>query len=117
MSHKRKPTSQRGKKPKVLAKPTADVARVQIIKALNNGRFVARTLGGISKETSIDRSLLIQYLRADPELKAQVKVLPRRTRDGKLLVTTKDHFRKSASFSDKFIDMFASQRVTLKDAD
>lgn len=117
MSHKRKPTSHRGKKPKAVAKPTADVARGRIFKALNNGRFVARTLGGISKETSIDRPLVIRYLRTDPELKTQVKVLPRRTRDGKVLVTTKDHFKKSASFSDKFIDVFASKRVTLKDAD
>lgn len=117
MNHKKKSALRRAKKPKVVKKPTAEVARRKIISALNSGRFVARTLSGISKETSIDEPVVIHYLRTDSELQDQVKVLPRRTKSGKVLVTTKDHFKKSASFSDKFIDVFASQRVTLKDAD
>ena len=92
-----------------------DTSRPKIIKALNSGRFVARTVAGIAKETSLTRPVVVKALKGDMILRSEVKVLPRKTRDGRILVTTKNHFSEKAGFKDKFIDVFATKRVTLDD--
>jgi len=45
-----------------------------------------------------------------------VKVYPRKSSKGEVLLTTKDRFYKEASFSDKFVDAFATKRWGLDDA-
>lgn len=108
------------KQPKKAAKSnlknlrTVDI-RAKVIKALNNGRFIARTIEGISKEAAVNRNIVIRSIKSDKELHKQLKILPRKTSDGRVLITTKEHFNKSASFKDKFIDVFATKRVTVDD--
>lgn len=95
----------------------SEANRGKIIRALNNGRFVARTVGGIARETSLSKGLVIKSLKVDEILRGQMKIYPRKTSDGKVLLTTKKHFSKKAGFKDKFIDVFATNRVTLNDID
>lgn len=90
--------------------------RALILQALNNESYQARTLSGIAKETSLPKQSVINTLKGDATLKQLVKVYPRLAKNGSLLITTKDNFKKSAPLSDKFIDLFASRRITLKDA-
>jgi hypothetical protein len=105
-------------KPKKVSGPGLVLtARPRIIRALNDGRFVARTIGGIVKETSLTRAVVVKSLKGDKVLRGQMKVLPRKTSDGGILVTTKKHFREKAGFKDKFIDVFATKRITLNDID
>lgn len=108
--HSKSP-QQKGSSPEV----DFNSARPRILKALNSGRFVARTVAGIAKETSLSKPMVVKVLKGDRLLKAEMKVLPRKTRDGQILLTTKSHFSKKASFKDKFIDVFATKRVTLDD--
>jgi len=116
MTPKKKQKGQSARQYTINESSGSETDRNKIVKALNNGRFVARTISGIAKETSIERPLVVKILRTDRELRAQLKVLPRKTKDGRILITTKDHFKERGSFSDKFIDVFASRRVTLDDA-
>lgn len=108
------------KPPKKASKPNpndirAVDIRARVIKALNNDRFIARTIEGISKEAAVNRNIVIRSIKSDKELHKQLKILPRKTSDGRVLITTKEHFNKSASFKDKFIDVFATKRVTVDD--
>jgi hypothetical protein len=93
------------------------LARSIIIRALNDERFLARTISGLAKDTSLARTEVLASLRRDEVLRVQMKVLPQRTSDGKVLVTTKNHFSEKARFKDKFIDVFATKRITLDDID
>lgn len=108
---------QAGKSKKALGLVDFDSARPKIIKALNNGQFVARTVSGIAKETSIARPLVVKVLKGDKVLRAQMKVLPRKTSDGRVLLTTKQHFSEKAGFKDRFIDVFATKRTSVDDID
>lgn len=92
-------------------------ARVMIVSALNNPKYKARTIAGIVQETKLDRSTVVEALKSDKLLASTVKVNPVRTKDGRVLVTTKDRFLKEASLKEKFIDFFASKRVQIDDAE
>lgn len=50
-----------------------------------------------------------------PELKQQIKVYQRRSDSGKMLITTKKKFNGFASFRDRFIDIFITDRIVLRD--
>lgn len=92
-----------------------DEVRPKIIMALNNDKYVARTVNGIANEISLSEPFVVRALKNDKILRSQMKVYPRKSRDGNVLVTTKKHFDQKASFRDKFIDAFSTKRVTLDD--
>jgi len=54
-------------------------------------------------------------MHADAVLTNTIKVVPIRSQDGQLLVTTKDRFANEATLTEKFIDFFATRRQQLPD--
>lgn len=93
-----------------------EVVRSKIVDALNSDRYKARTISGIAKVAHVHSGVVIRTIKNDPDLRQMVKVYPRRSAKGELLLTTKDRFYKEASFADKFVDVFASKRWGLDDA-
>ena len=90
--------------------PAQPVIRKKIVGALNNPLFRTRTLDGISKETKLPTKVVLRAIQNDKQLARTVKVVPMRSRDGKVLITTKSRFSKEASLKEKFVDFFASKR-------
>ncbi|WJV23186.1 MULTISPECIES: hypothetical protein [Pseudomonas] len=90
--------------------------RAKILEALNNQAYMARTIYGISKEAHVGASEVLNTIRDDQELRMIIKVYPRRTTSGKILLTTKKRFKESASIKDKFIDLFATHHARIEDA-
>lgn len=90
--------------------------RERILLALNNANYIARTVNGIAKEAHILPKQVVDVIVHDKDLRMCVKVYPRRTVKGKLLLTTKRKFKEKASLKDKFIDFFSTNQVSLEDA-
>ncbi|MGP1834329.1 hypothetical protein ACTTBA_14725 [Shewanella frigidimarina] len=90
-------------------------ARARIISALNNEKYIARTVNGIATEAKLPVTEVVKVLTKDTTLRPEMKVLARKTLEGKVLLTTKNHFTENASFRDKFIDVFATKRVSFDD--
>lgn len=86
-----------------------------ILNALNDEKYKARTIAGVAKSTRINPSRIVTALNTTPKLNQYVKIYPRRSKAGEVLITTREKFDKYASFKDKFIDAFATKRVTIKD--
>lgn len=74
-----------------------------------------RSLGGIAKEINISEEELKNIISKDGMLSAEIKTMPFRSRDGKVLVMSKERFFKEASFKYKFMDFFSSKRLGVKD--
>lgn len=90
--------------------------RSKIVEALNSERYKARTVAGIAKVAHVEPGVVVATIMSDPSLREMVKVYPRKSSKGEVLLTTKDRFYKEASFSDKFVDAFATKRWGLDDA-
>lgn len=90
--------------------------RSKIVEALNSKRYRARTIAGIAKMAHVNPVVVVSTIKNDPSLREMVKVYPRKSSKGEVLLTTKDRFYKEASFSDKFVDAFATKRWGLDDA-
>jgi UDP-glucose 4-epimerase len=88
----------------------------KIMRALDNNKFYARTIDGVAKEVGAKRSQVVDTIKNDLALRVEIKMLRRRSGDGRLLVTTKKRFSKEASFKDKFVDVFSSKKVKIEDA-
>jgi len=95
-----------------------DIAEVRekIVLALNNPSYRSRTLQGISQETKLKPTVVLQAITNDRVLAHAVKIVPMRSKDGRLLITTKSRFSEEASFKEKFVDFFASRRQEVVDA-
>jgi hypothetical protein len=89
--------------------------RERIVASLNNPRFRMRTLQGIAQEARLSTSTVVQAMHADAALANTIKLVPIRTRDGRLLVTTKDRFANEATWTERFVDFFATRRPQLPD--
>lgn len=94
--------------------PQEEVVRDLIINALMNQKYKARTISGVSKEAHLPKSTVINALKKDGALAVSLKVYPYRSKDGKLLITTKERFSKESTFKEKFIDFFSTKRQDLK---
>ena len=92
-----------------------DAIDKKILAALNDRKFKARTINGVAKSVNVDSKSVLARIDSSPELKCEVKVYPRRSKDGRVLITTKSNFSRTASVKDKFIDAFATKRVSIKD--
>lgn len=90
-------------------------AREKIVVALSNRSYRARTVKGIATEAGLREADVVSALSSDAALAKVVKIYPVKSKDGRLLVTTKDRFAKEASTKEKFIDFFASQRPWIAD--
>lgn len=99
------------------SKQDIGVVRDKIIDAINKPKYKARTIQGIVDDTKLSRELVVNAIRIDADLKKTLKVYPRRTKKGNVLITTKKRFNEEASFSDKFVDVFATVRTGVKDVD
>lgn len=104
------------KKPVKADVVTSADLRERILLALNNQNYIARTVNGIAKEAHILPKQVVDVIVHDKDLRMCVKVYPRRTVKGKLLLTTKNKFKEKASLKDKFIDFFSTNQVSLEDA-
>lgn len=87
----------------------------KVLRALNNAKYEKRTFKGISKEVGLSRDEIIRLIKTDPGLRSKLKVYRRKTVSGEYLVTTKDRFYKTASFKDKFVDIFSTKEATIDD--
>lgn len=83
--------------------------------ALKNTRYKARTIEGIAKEAKVSRSEVVYAIKHDARLREKVNVFPRRSKDGRVLITTKDRFSKEASVKDKFIYVFSTKLPKIND--
>ena len=93
---------------------TEDAQDATILEALNDTRFMARTIKGLVMATNMEAECIVQRLQDSPKLAKTVKIYPRKTKNGKILLTTRSKFSKYAPFKDKFIDGFATRRVHLE---
>ncbi|MDN5110737.1 hypothetical protein PJV97_00100 [Aliarcobacter butzleri] len=82
-----------------------------IIKALTDKRYKARTIKGIANEAKIEENQVISIIKSNPKLRSIAKVYPRKSKSGELLITTKNKFDKKASFLDKLIDGFVINKL------
>lgn len=103
------------KPPKKAVEISNEQLRVKIIASLENKEFSMRTLKGIAKETNSTEQRIKAMIVGDKTLAKEIKYMPFRSSDGKLLVTSKGRFAKEASFKVKFIDFFATRRQGVKD--
>lgn len=83
--------------------------------ALNNSKYKARTIDGIARETKLTVGTVVATIKHDRRLRATVKLLPRKSEDGRVLITTKKRFSAEASIKDKFIDIFSTKIPDLDD--
>lgn len=90
--------------------------RKKIRVALNNKQYSMRSLDGIAKETHLSEKQLSQAITQDKVLAKEIKFMPFRSKDGQLLLMSKERFIKEASFKVKFIDFFATNRQGVKNA-
>jgi hypothetical protein len=93
--------------------PTTAELRARILLALNDQKFSGRTITGIAAAANVEPRLVIDALKTDPQLVSAVKIAPVRADDGRVLLTTKERFVSEASFKEKFIDFFSSNRVAI----
>ncbi|MEV4978855.1 hypothetical protein MRBLME3_002008 [Enterobacter ludwigii] len=87
-----------------------NVDRDKIKTALNNRKYSMRSLHGIAKEIDMPLEKLAELIKNDNELAKDIKIMPFRSKDGRLLIMSKDRFIKEASLKVKFIDFFATKR-------
>ncbi|WP_031435093.1 hypothetical protein [Methylomarinum vadi] len=87
----------------------------KIFEALNDRRYVARTIKGIATSTHLREPQVVEVLRNDQNLRGAVKIYPRKSKNGKLLITTKEKFEKTATTLDRFIDYFATKKESFDD--
>jgi len=84
-----------------------------IINALNQPKYKARTVAGIAADINSSVNNVKFALNNDSELINTVKIYPRQSSTGEILVTTRERFDKEASLLDKFVDMFSTRRLAL----
>lgn len=95
----------------------SELTRTKIVNALSNTEYRARTISGVARESSLTSSQVIKAIKDDKTLGGIVKVYPIRSKEGRVLLTTKDRFAAEATIKERFVDFFASKRVGLEDAE
>ncbi|MEP0175530.1 MAG: hypothetical protein ABJH28_06415 [Paraglaciecola sp.] len=85
-----------------------------ILRVLNLDDYQARTIKGLSKDVDKSENEIVERITYSKYLNEFLKVFPRKSRSGEVLITTKSKYEKSATYRDKFIDAFATSRVRLK---
>ncbi len=89
--------------------------RKMIMSALKSNKYSMRSLAGIAKEINISEDELKKIISSDSVLSSEIKTMPFRSKEGKVLVMSKERFIKEAPFKVKFMDFFASKRQGVKD--
>ncbi|CAD7534388.1 hypothetical protein G9455_11590 [Aeromonas hydrophila] len=95
--------------------PKGELRKI-INSALSNTKFSMRSIEGIAKEAHVSEEQLEQLINDDQELANEIKIMPFRSKDGKVLLMSKKRFLQEASLKIKFIDFFASKRQGIKNA-
>ncbi len=78
--------------------PTESVTS-QILRALENPKYVWRTISGLEKETQLPTEQIVTTLTTLPE---DILVIGRGS-GGKKLYTTREHYRKAQSWAGKLL--------------
>ncbi|WP_158773154.1 hypothetical protein [Cobetia sp. L2A1] len=91
------------------------VEREKIISALNDERYSVRIFPGIAKQFGVNERDIVKIFKSDEYLLHKAKILRRKSASGDYLITTKARFSKTASFMDRFIDIFSTKRVDIGD--
>lgn len=86
----------------------------QILRALNESRFRARTIGGIANELGISKRIVVHRLKRSKLLNQQVKIYPLRSKTGDVMLISRERFDKTATVKERFVDAFATKRVAIK---
>lgn len=84
--------------------------RENILKSLQDPSFSIRTISGISNDTSLRPHIIADAIQHDPVLRVEVKVLSRKSKDGRQLFMTRNRYMKESSWLDRFVDVFSSNR-------
>lgn len=92
---------------------TEERVRRKILEALHNKQYKARTITGIAAETKLTARSIVNAIKKDQMLTGAVKIYPIRAKDGRVLITTKARFAEEATKKEKFVDFFASNRLSL----
>lgn len=69
-------------------------------KAAENSSYKFRTLGGLEKEAKLSASDIERVISSHPD---EFVVLHRHGASGQKLITTRDHYKKNATFKEKFL--------------
>ena len=85
-----------------------DPVEERVIAALEDDRFRWRTVRGIVAQTSLSTETVLEALA---KLTANEKVIRslQPSRDGEDLYTTRDHYRRSASFTERLSAAFRNR--------
>jgi hypothetical protein len=85
-----------------------------ILRILNKDDYLARTIKGLSKDVNKSEDEIVERITYSKYLNEFLKIFPRKSKSGEVLVTTKSKYEQSATYKDKFIDAFATSRSRLK---
>lgn len=77
--------------------PKEGAVAQKINKALEDDRFKYRTINGIARETGVPEEVVLSKIK---EL-ADVIISTKTTTDGRALYTTRNHYKKVASLSER----------------
>lgn len=86
----------------------------RIMMVLNDQKYKARTIYGVAKALGIKPEVIVNRLEHSKDLNQQVKIYPIKSKKGDVLITSRDRFDRSATFKERFIDIFATKRVVVK---
>lgn len=71
---------------------------LRVKRALENPKYSSRTVQGVAKETGLDPQQIERIIQSRPD---EVVILRRRGKDGEQLITTRGHYKATATFTDK----------------
>ena len=77
-----------------------DDVKLQVLKALESPKYKWRTLDGVSAEASLPKGVVLDAIR-DLSRKGVVVRSSAPSENGEALFTTRNHYRATASFSER----------------
>jgi hypothetical protein len=88
----------------------SESTREVILSSLQDPSYSMRTLSGMSKDTFLTPRVIAVAIQNDPVLRSEVKVLSRKSKDGRRLFMSRQRYLKESSWLDRFVDVFSSDR-------
>jgi hypothetical protein len=78
----------------------------KIKKAMENNKFSYRTIGGVAKEANVSITVVQAAIKNHPK---EMVLLHRKGKNGEVLVTTRDHYKKRASVREKLMGVIINR--------
>jgi hypothetical protein len=77
-----------------------------IKKAMENNKFNYRTIGGVAKEANVSVMVVHDAIKNHPK---EMVLLHRKGKNGEVLVTTRDHYKKRASVRERLMGVIINR--------